>query len=319
MKIKVYTENVKVGIEDDFAKAMQYFKEMANVNFEFEFEKIKVKNKTLFRNSNVGAYSIEGFNTEIPSKDEYMAIYAFNAEDYNETTTSKMIGFSKPYTSLMSLKTNPSDDSIGWIWKSIVHEIMHGLFQKAYFAGFRGMIDQMDKTLVNGMWVDYYKNHDPYAPDGNHAVSLKILEPYLATLRKQEIEIPIVTLTRKYANSKQQLGDLVAKNVLFKTLELSWKDNKPNISCISTGEYLCNWTFSPKFMKYTYQIMDVPYRSGIRFHPASWFSSLQGCIALGTHYTDLNKDDSADLANSKKSIKKFEDLMERKPFKLIIK
>lgn len=183
--IKVFTENVKVTIEDDFKLATKYFKEMANVDFAFEFENIKLKNKTVFLNPNVNAYSIEGFNSEIPAKDEYMDIYAFNAEDYKDVlTTSKMIGFSKPYTSLMSLKTNPSDDSIGWIWKSIVHEIMHGLFQKAYFAGFRGMIDQMDKTLVNGVWIDYYKNNDPYALDGNHAVCLKILEPYLATLRE---------------------------------------------------------------------------------------------------------------------------------------
>lgn len=185
MKIKVFTENVKVSIEDDFKLATKYFKEMANIDFTFEFENIKLKNKTMFLNPNVNAYSIEGFNSEIPAKDEYMDIYAFNADDYKDKiTTSKMIGFSKQYTSLMSLKTNSNDDSIGWIWKSIVHEIFHGLFQKAYFAGFRGMVDQMDKTLVNGVWVDYYKNHDPYAIDGNHAVCLKILEPYLTTLRE---------------------------------------------------------------------------------------------------------------------------------------
>lgn len=187
MKIKVFTENVKVSIEDDFALARDYFKKQANIDVTFEVVPIKLKKRNLTLNPNVNAYSVEGFNDELKPfiTDEYMAIYAFNADEFNAPTTSAMIGWVKPYVSLISLKTASTDDSVGWIWKSIVHEMIHGFFQKAYFAGFRGMVDQMDKTLVNGKWLDYYKNDDPYALDGNHAVSLKELEPYLATLRTE--------------------------------------------------------------------------------------------------------------------------------------
>lgn len=110
------------------------------------------------------------------------------------------------------------------------------------------------------------------------------------------------------------------KKIVFtaKTMELSFKGNQRNISAIPKGKYTCKWTFSPKFMRYTYEVLNVPNRSGIRIHSASWFSSLQGCIALGSHFTDLNKDAHADLANSRDTIKAFEQFMNGKDFILEI-
>jgi len=72
-------------------------------------------------------------------------------------------------------------------------------------------------------------------------------------------------------------------------------------------------------MRYMYEVTKVPARSGIRIHSANYWYDLQGCIALGTGYTDLNKDGKVDIINSRITIKKFENLLAKQPFTLVIK
>jgi hypothetical protein len=129
--------------------------------------------------------------------------------------------------------------------------------------------------------------------------------------------LPIVTLKRGYGDRNQQLGDLMIDGFTCKTLELSWKNNQRNISCIPTGEYEVKRKFSFKF-GWVYEIQNVPNRTNIYFHSGNTFFDIQGCILLGTHYGDLNKDESADIFNSKITVKKFEDFMNKKPFILRI-
>jgi len=71
-------------------------------------------------------------------------------------------------------------------------------------------------------------------------------------------------------------------------------------------------------MKYTYEVLNVPNRAGIRFHGGNFFFDIEGCIILGDKYGDINHDKWADLMNSKVTLKAFEDYMQRKPFKLEI-
>jgi hypothetical protein len=130
--------------------------------------------------------------------------------------------------------------------------------------------------------------------------------------------IPVVTLKRAYSDDKQQLGDLSIDGFKCKTMELSYKNNAKNISAIPKGIYTCKWTFSPRFMRYTYEVMKVPNRTGIRIHSVSWFYSLQGCIGLGKSYGDLNGDKHADLIDSRKTIAEFEKFMNKKDFILEI-
>ena len=82
-----------------------------------------------------------------------------------------------------------------------------------------------------------------------------------------------------YVNSKQW----------WYSLELPWLDNTPQISCIPVGKYTVKWTYSPTFKKYTYQIMNVPGRGGIRIHSGNWAglhgkykSHSKGCPLFGT-------------------------------------
>jgi len=126
-------------------------------------------------------------------------------------------------------------------------------------------------------------------------------------------------LTRDKDTGKETLGTLVCETFKCKTLELPWKDNKSKISCIPKGEYIVKWTFSPLFMKYTYEVQNVPGRTGIRQHPGNYFFNFLGCQTFGTGYTDLNKDGELDILNTTATLKKFADFTNREPYKLIIK
>lgn len=128
-----------------------------------------------------------------------------------------------------------------------------------------------------------------------------------------------VTLTRTQDDGVQTLGELDFFGFKFNTLELSWKNNQRDISCIPKGTYDVEYTFSPKFMRYTYEIKNVPGRSGIRIHKGNYFNQIQGCILLGRGYKDFNGDGRLDVMNSSVSLTDFEELLQKRPFKLIIK
>lgn len=137
-------------------------------------------------------------------------------------------------------------------------------------------------------------------------------------------------IDRIIRNDKQSLGVLTAVNAkdeifVCKSLELAWKDNKPNISCIYPGVFECVYTRSNRLSLikgtdfYTYEVLGVKGRAGIRIHSAVFFFHLKGCIALGSAHKDLNLDQQLDLVHSGTTITQFENFMERKPFILRIK
>ena len=67
--------------------------------------------------------------------------------------------------------------------------------------------------------------------------------------------------------------------LICKTIELPWKENQKKVSCIPEGKYLLQKRYSKKF-KWHIEIMDVPNRSSILFHPANnAIKELNGCIA----------------------------------------
>lgn len=73
------------------------------------------------------------------------------------------------------------------------------------------------------------------------------------------------------------------------TIELPWKDNQSNISCIPDGEYKMIWNYSNTFKRYMYMILNVQGRSGIRIHSGNYAgdksldyrSDSLGCPLLG--------------------------------------
>lgn len=103
-----------------------------------------------------------------------------------------------------------------------------------------------------------------------------------------------------------------------KTIERGWLNNQRSISCIPQGVYNVRQTHSPRFKTNLYLVENVPNRASIRFHPANFSRQLNGCIALGLDFSDIDKDGVIDLTSSKNTHARFDSVMENKPFKLTI-
>lgn len=71
------------------------------------------------------------------------------------------------------------------------------------------------------------------------------------------------------------------------TLERPWLDNAVGKSCIPAGIYTCKRVLSPQFGN-TFEVMDVPGRTLIRFHKGNILRDTHGCIILGEQYENLN-------------------------------
>lgn len=68
-------------------------------------------------------------------------------------------------------------------------------------------------------------------------------------------------------------------NKICATIELPWKNNQSQVSCIPEGEYVLEKRYSSKF-GWHLQVMDVPERKLILIHPANnALKELKGCIA----------------------------------------
>ena len=89
------------------------------------------------------------------------------------------------------------------------------------------------------------------------------------------------------------------------SLERGWRNNEKNISCIPVGEYRLEKEYSSKFKTNLWEIKGVENRSECKFHSANFWGQLNGCIALGNKFVDINNDDDLDVVNSKKSLKLF--------------
>ena len=117
-----------------------------------------------------------------------------------------------------------------------------------------------------------------------------------------------VLLDRYSDDGNQTLGRLYVVNdrgfILFEcdTLELSWKDNQSNISCIPTGQYKVQKRRSEKYNEH-FHITNVPNRDYILIHPANYVSQLKGCVAVGRDLADINGDNIMDVTSSKDTMR----------------
>lgn len=98
------------------------------------------------------------------------------------------------------------------------------------------------------------------------------------------------------------LGLFFAENeYLCDTLELPWKDNQKNISCIPEGYYLINAVSTPHFDE-AILINNVFNREGILIHAANEVKELQGCIAVGIKSVEI-------LLQSRSNLSKILDIL----------
>lgn len=79
----------------------------------------------------------------------------------------------------------------------------------------------------------------------------------------------------------------VNKQVFCCTLELPDLLNLSNKSSIPAQQYICQKTYSPKFNFNTFEVLNVPNRSNILFHPGNTKENSQGCILLGDSFGKL--------------------------------
>lgn len=80
------------------------------------------------------------------------------------------------------------------------------------------------------------------------------------------------------------------------TIELPWKNNEKQISCIPEGDYTLIRRYSKKF-NWHWMVMNVINRNFILIHPANdAIKELNGCIAPVSKITGKGKGDSSRIA-----------------------
>ncbi|WP_413998883.1 DUF5675 family protein [Flavobacterium sp. W1B] len=93
----------------------------------------------------------------------------------------------------------------------------------------------------------------------------------------------VLVLTRTYFPEGTN-GKLVHEGkIICHTIELPWKDNLSQVSCIPEGEYFIEKRYSSRFGCHL-EVLNVPNRSLILFHLANnALVELRGCIAPVNH------------------------------------
>lgn len=79
------------------------------------------------------------------------------------------------------------------------------------------------------------------------------------------------------------VGEITVVGTSFRgaTLELPWRDNQPDVSCILHGVYkIVRDTFRGKYVNY--RIVDVPGRESVEIHRGNTLNDTRGCPLIGT-------------------------------------
>ena len=121
-----------------------------------------------------------------------------------------------------------------------------------------------------------------------------------------------LTLKRIALRPTYTIGKLYIDNVYFcDTIEDTVRDINKNgkfdngekkvhsKTAIPYGTYEIKWTYSPRFKKYTPQLMNVPSFEGIRIHAGNTSADTEGCLILGEN-KQVGK-----VLNSRTTINKF--------------
>lgn len=92
------------------------------------------------------------------------------------------------------------------------------------------------------------------------------------------------------------------------TLELPWKENANDISCIPAGTYEYVKYDSPRHGA-VLLLLDVPGRSMVELHAGNYTRQIEGCILVGDSLKYLDGDSILDVTNSKRTLKKLLSLL----------
>jgi hypothetical protein len=222
---EVLKNRITVDIEDDLVKAKDFYKlNGIDLTFNTRVSNLKLSALKANGNDNGQIQYIAPFPLQkVPT------IIFFNSNEYEQPKDGYITSNSS--TDTISLRVNENDNNTGFIFKAIVHEIMHFIIRDKNKDGFV-INDPMDYMLVKegGKWVgkNYYKNDDPYATDGNYAEAfrlLKSIEPKLDVKQLQRdlkvlgyFKYPFITgvygsITKASVRALQQATGLVPDGV----------------------------------------------------------------------------------------------------------
>ena len=131
------------------------------------------------------------------------------------------------------------------------------------------------------------------------------------------------TLTRKPSTDQGTPGTIRGESLSLFTLELPWRDNMTQISCIPAGRFICKPYSSPKFRD-VYELQNVPGRAAILIHTGNWAgdvakgfrSDVQGCILVGLG-RDVVSGQMA-VTSSRAAMDKFRKIVGKSSFELLI-
>lgn len=103
-------------------------------------------------------------------------------------------------------------------------------------------------------------------------------------------------------------------DVLCKTCEDPWNDNKPRISCIPTGIYKVlrhGWeTDTQVKFRRVWELLNVPNRSAILMHAGNTIDDTIGCILCGTEFGII--DGKQGIVGSRAAIVKLREILPEK-------
>jgi len=106
-----------------------------------------------------------------------------------------------------------------------------------------------------------------------------------------------------WVNNDCTIGRLEYGDFHCFTLELPWKDNEINVSCIWSGEYDAIKYDSPSKGD-VILLKGVRGRSFIEIHSGNYTRQIKGCILVGDSIKYLDGDDIPDVTNSRNTLSK---------------
>lgn len=106
--------------------------------------------------------------------------------------------------------------------------------------------------------------------------------------------VPTLVLQRVRQTDLATYGTLASATIALPatvTLELAWRANAPDVSCVPAGVYPIVRFHSPHFGYDVFQLEDVPGRSACELHVGNTVADIRGCIALGSNFGVVNGQD----------------------------
>ncbi|MBO7920945.1 hypothetical protein J5X92_01775 [Alteromonas sp. K632G] len=137
-----------------------------------------------------------------------------------------------------------------------------------------------------------------------------------------------IELLRHTTDEQGTPGNMFIGPWFAHTLELPWRDNLPNLSCIPAGDYSMRLVKTRKPIggrSHLYLIEDVPQRSSILAHAGTWAgnkekglkTSVLGCVLIG-YRTGVHQNQRA-IFDTRRAIGDFHNILAGQPARISIR